>query len=68
MTHDEYVAKNGREPHDEEYWGSGGVDVGRWGNECKRGLQYRDQGIVHAGAGQRRTFGGGRKARFAGEL
>jgi len=64
MTRDEYVALHGREPHDEEYWGPGGVNLSRWGPDCKRGLRYRDQGTEIAGAGApRHTFGGGRKAR-----
>lgn len=65
MTHAEYVAKHGREPHDEQYWGPGGVDVSKWGRECQRGLQYKQQeGVIQSsGPGQRRTFGGGRKTR-----
>ena len=32
MTRAEYVEAHGCEPHDEGYWGSGGVNVaGRWG-------------------------------------
>ena len=63
MTHAEYVAKHGREPYDEEYWGPGGIDLSRWGFGCQRGLQYRDKGVDVGGPGIRRQFGGSRKAR-----
>jgi len=37
--------------------------ISEWGNECARGLQYKDLGVVLAGPNQRRTFSGGRKVR-----
>lgn len=63
MTYTEYVALHGREPFDSSYWGPAGVNLSRWGNECRRGLQYHDHGVERAEPGQRRGFGGGRKAR-----
>ena len=64
MTRAEYVAQHGREPHDEQYWGPRGVDLSRWGSECRRGMQYKNHGTEVSGHGApRHTFGGGRKAR-----
>ena len=49
---------------DRNYWGDK-IDLSRWGNECKRGIQYRDKGApaIDGTAGQRRQLGGSRKAR-----
>ena len=32
------------QPYDEKYWGPGGIDLSKWGNSCKRGLQYHQTG------------------------
>ncbi len=50
MTRDEYFALHDSEPHDEGYW-PGGVDLSRWGNECKRGVPYQNRGTEVAGGG-----------------
>jgi hypothetical protein len=64
VTRAEYVAEHGCEPHDVTFWGPGGVNVGRWGNECRRGCAYKDVGVTKAGApNQRRSISSGRKAR-----
>jgi len=66
MNHAEYVAKNGREPHDEGYWGPGVVDVaGRWGGHfhLQQGASYHTSGVDYGGPGQVRKISVGRKAR-----
>ena len=64
MTRAEYVAQHGCEPHDEKFWGPGGVDVSRWGSACQRGIQYQDHGPVTDGQrGAIRKISSGRKAR-----
>ena len=65
MTHAEYVAKHGRQPHDEGYWGPGGVDLDRWTGKVHmaRGCDYHTNGIDHGGPGQVRKISVGRKAR-----
>ena len=52
-------------PYDEKYWGTDGIDLSRWGYECRRGLQYKDVGApAKAGTpGQVRKISSGRKAR-----
>lgn len=65
VTRAEYVALHGVEPHDEGYWGPGGVDVaGRWGNKVhmQRGCDYHVSGVDHGGPGQVRKISRGRKS------
>jgi hypothetical protein len=54
-------------PFDERYWATFGIPArvrtDLWGGSMARGLEYRSTSDVRSGAGQRRTFGGGRKAR-----
>lgn len=54
-------------PFDERYWSHFGIPArprtDLWGGSVARGLIYNTKGVEHAGPGQRRTFGGGRKAR-----
>ena len=66
MTREEYVAERGCEPHDEKYWGPGGVDIaGRWGDKThmRRGCDYHVSGTDHGGPGQVRKISQGKKAR-----
>jgi hypothetical protein len=66
VTRAEYVDLHGCEPHDEGYWGPGGVQVAqRWGGNVHmmRGCDYHVSGTVHGGPGQVRKFSTGRKAR-----
>ncbi len=66
MTRAEYVALHGCEPHDEQYWGPGGVQVAqRWGGNVHmmRGCDYHVSGTDHGGPGQVRKISTGRKAR-----
>jgi hypothetical protein len=30
------------EPYDHDYWGEGGIDLSRWGDECKRAFRGPD--------------------------
>jgi hypothetical protein len=50
---------------DEKYWGPKGIDLSRWGNECRRGIRYIETGApVQSGkAGQVRKISSGRKHR-----
>jgi hypothetical protein len=41
MIISEFIAIHGQPPYDLNFW-PGGVDLSRWGNECKRGLRYAD--------------------------
>jgi hypothetical protein len=54
-------------PFDELYWSRFGIParvrVDLWGGELACGLSYSTRGTEHAGPGQRRSFGGSRKAR-----
>jgi hypothetical protein len=54
-------------PFDERYWAGFGVParvrVDLWGGAIASGLAYNTRGVEAAGPGQRRTFGGSRKAR-----
>jgi hypothetical protein len=66
VTHAEYVAKHGREPHDEQYWGPDGVQVAaKWGDcwHMRRGCDYHVNGVDVGGPGQVRKISTGRKAR-----
>lgn len=59
MTREEYIAKHGREPHDEHYWGPGGVQVAaRWGN-----MTHMRRGCDYAANTSGRKISVGRKAR-----
>lgn len=51
--------------YDRAYWGPGGIDLSRWGNECKRGLRYADTGapVASGTKGVERKISTGRKAR-----
>jgi hypothetical protein len=61
------VVKFVHPPFDERYWANFGIParirVDLWGKECARGLANAAKGTQYTGTGQRRTFGGGRKAR-----
>lgn len=54
-------------PFDERFWSNFGIPArirtDLWGPSCYRGLSYSTVGVEHAGPGQRRSFGGSRKAR-----
>jgi hypothetical protein len=66
MTRAEYVEQHGCEPHDERYWGPGGVDLSRWGRgTCMMGLQYHQTGAAVASGtpGVVRKISSGRKTR-----
>ena len=65
MTRAEYVEAHGCEPHDEGYWGSGGVNVaGRWGGRVhlSRGCDYHVSGVMGL-----RGVEGARRLRFPGQ-
>ena len=64
MTIAEFIAVHGQPPFDLNFW-PGGVDLSRWGNECKRGLRYADTGTAVASgtAGVVRKISTGRKER-----
>lgn len=51
------------QPYDQEYWGPGGIDLSRWGNSCKRGVQYHVTGapVASGTAGVVRKISTGRK-------
>lgn len=53
------------EPFDRNYWGPGGIDISRWGWECRRGIAYASHGAPVASGthGVVRKISTGRKAR-----
>ena len=55
MIISEFIAIHGQPPYDLNFW-PGGVDLSRWGNECKRGLRYADTGTAVA-SGRRKERG-----------
>jgi hypothetical protein len=46
----EFITIHGVPPYDLNFW-PGGVDLSRWGNECKRGMPYQNRGTEVAGGG-----------------
>jgi hypothetical protein len=50
------------QPYAYDFWPHG-IDWSGAYTHCAMGCSYRDLGVEQSGPGQRRTFGGGRKAR-----
>jgi hypothetical protein len=50
---------------DAKYWGPLGIDLSKWGNECRRGIRYIETGapVASGKAGQVRKISSGRKHR-----
>jgi hypothetical protein len=57
MIISEFIAIHGQPPYDLNFW-PGGVDLSRWGNECKRGTA-----VASGTAGVVRKISTGRKER-----
>jgi hypothetical protein len=53
------------EPFDRRYWGEQGIEIGRWGRGCARGIQYATTGapVASGTAGVVRKISTGRKHR-----